>query len=69
MDKYLNIDDIAESLKIKKSTVMEWVKDGKFPPPMRLDDRIPLWSLFVIEDWVSQQQVTNDWLNNQDIDF
>jgi len=69
MDKYLNIDDIAESLKIKKSTVMEWVKDSKFPPPMRLDDRIPLWSLFVIEDWVSQQQVTNDWLNNQDIDF
>jgi len=69
MDKYLNIDDIAESLKIKKSTVMQWVKDGKFPPPMRLDDRIPLWSLFVIEDWVSQQQVTNDWLNNQDIDF
>ena len=69
MDKYLNIDDIAESLKIKKSTVMQWVKDGKFPPPMKLDDRIPLWSLFVIEDWVSQQQVTNDWLNNQDIDF
>ena len=69
MDKYLNIDDIAESLKVKKSTVMQWVKDGKFPPPMKLDDRIPLWSLFVIEDWVSQQQVTNDWLNNQDIDF
>jgi len=69
MDKCLNIDDIAESLKVKKSTVMQWVKDGKFPPPMKLDDRIPLWSLFVIEDWVSQQQVTNDWLNNQDIDF
>ena len=69
MDKYLNIDDIAESLKIKKSTVMQWVKDGKFPPPIKLDDRILLWSLFVIEDWVGQQQITNDWLNDQDIDF
>jgi hypothetical protein len=25
--------------------------------------------VFVIEDWVGQQQITNDWLNNQDIDF
>jgi len=69
MDKYLNIDDITESLKVKNSTVMQWVKDGKFPPPMKLDNQIPLWSLFVIENWVSQQQVTNDWLNKQDIDF
>ena len=69
MDKCLNIDDIAESLKVKKSTVMQWVKDGKFQPPIKLDDRILLWSLFVIEDWVGQQQITNDWLNDQDIDF
>jgi len=69
MDKCLNIDDIAESLKVKKSTVMQWVKDGKFPPPIKLDGRILLWSLFVIEDWVGQQQITNDWLNNQDINF
>jgi len=69
MDKYLNIDDIAESLKVKKSTVMQWVKDGKFPAPMLLDDRVHLWSLVIIEDWVSQQQVTHDWINNQDIDF
>jgi predicted DNA-binding transcriptional regulator AlpA len=69
MDKCLNIDDIAESLKVKKSTVMQWVKDGKFPPTIKLDDHILLWSLFVIEDWVGQQQITNDWLNNQDIDF
>jgi|TARA_B110000037_G_C17114394_1_gene503146 predicted DNA-binding transcriptional regulator AlpA len=69
MDKYLNIDDIAESLKIKKSTVLQWVRDGKFPPPMNSDDRVPIWSLVVIEDWIGQQQFTNEMMHNQDVDF
>ena len=69
MDKYLNIDDIAESLKIKKSTVLQWVRDGKFPPPMNSDDRVPIWSLVVIEDWIGQQQFTNEMMHNHDVDF
>ncbi len=69
MDKYLNIDDIAESLKVKKSTVLQWVRDGKFPPPMKSDDRVPIWSLVVIEDWIGQQQFTNEMMHNQDVDF
>ena len=69
MDKYLNIDDIAESLKIKKSTVLQWVRDGKFPSPMNSDDRVPIWSLVVIEDWIGQEQFTNEMMHNQDVDF
>tara|TARA_B110000967_G_scaffold196084_1_gene226279 strand:- start:765 stop:893 length:129 start_codon:yes stop_codon:yes gene_type:complete len=40
MDKYLNIDDITESLKVKKSIVMQWIKVGKFPPPINLEERV-----------------------------
>ena len=69
MDKHLNIDEIAESLKIKKSTLLEWVKEGKFPPPIESDNRLPIWSLVVIEDWISNQQFAQEWISNQDVDF
>ena len=62
MDKHLNIDEIAESLKIKKSTLLQWVRDGKFPPPIESDNRLPIWSLVVIEDWISHQQFAQEWM-------
>ena len=34
-DSYLNINDITDSLKIDKDTLKVWIKEGKFPPPMK----------------------------------
>lgn len=69
MEKHLNIEDIADSLKIKRSTVLKWVKEGKFPPPINTTDRLPIWSLIVIEDWINQQKFTQELVDNQDIDL
>ena len=68
-DNYLNIDDITNSLKIDKVTLKKWIKDGKFPPAIKIDDRIPLWSYAVIENWVAQQQKTQEFIDNQDLDL
>lgn len=66
---YLNIDDITSSLKVDKDTLKRWIKDNKFPPPMKISDRKTLWSYAVIENWVAQQQQTEDWINNQEVDL
>tara|TARA_B100000768_G_C11155247_1_gene322087 strand:- start:297 stop:509 length:213 start_codon:yes stop_codon:yes gene_type:complete len=68
-ESYLNIDDIINSLKIDKDTLKEWIKDGKFPPPMRISDRAALWSYAVIENWVAQQQRAQEFTDNQDLDL
>jgi len=68
-ESYLNIDDITNSLKIDKDILNQWIKDGKFPPPMRMGDRATLWSYAVIENWVAQQQKTQEFIDNQDLDL
>ena len=47
-ENYLNIDDITNSLKISEDTLREWIKVGKFPRPLRVNDRTTLWSYALI---------------------
>ena len=68
-DSYLNINDITDSLKIDKDTLKVWIKEGKFPPPMKVGDRLTLWSYTVIENWVAQQHKTQEFIDNQDLDL
>ena len=68
-ENYLNIDDITNSLKINEDTLMRWIKEGKFPQPLRINDRTTLWSYALIENWIAQQHKTEDLINNQDLDL
>ena len=68
-ENYLNIDDITNSLKISEDTLREWITDGKFPRPLRVNDRTTLWSYALIENWVAQQHKTEELINNQDLDL
>ena len=68
-ENYLNIDDITNSLKISEDTLREWIQAGKFPRPLRVNDRTTLWSYALIENWVAQQHKTEELINNQDLDL
>ena len=68
-ENYLNIDDITNSLKINEDTLMKWIKEGKFPQPLRINDRTTLWSYAMIENWIAQQHKTEELINNQDLDL
>jgi predicted DNA-binding transcriptional regulator AlpA len=54
---------------ISKDTLRKWIKDGKFPHPLRVNDRTTLWSYALIENWVAQQHKTEELINNQDLDL
>ena len=68
-ENYLNIGDITNSLRINEDTLMKWIKEGKFPRPLRVNDRTTLWSYALIENWVAQQHKTEELINNQDLDL
>ena len=68
-EKYLNINDITNSLKINEDTLRQWISEGKFPRPLRMNDRTTLWSYALIENWVAQQLKTEELFNNQDLDL
>ena len=68
-ENYLNINDITNSLKISEGTLRKWIKEGKFPRPLRMNDRTTLWSYALIENWVAQQHKTEELISNQDLDL
>ena len=68
-ETYLNIDDITNSLKISEDILRRWIKDSKFPPPLRMNDRTTLWSYALIENWTAQKYKTEELINNQDLDL
>ena len=68
-EKYINIDDIISSLKIDKKTLRQWVKENKFPAPLKVNDRVTLWSYAVIENWIAQQHKANEFIDNQDLEL
>jgi len=68
-ENYVNIDDITNSLKINEDTLRQWIKEGKFPHPLRINDRTTLWSYALIENWVAQQYKIEELINNQDLDL
>ena len=69
-DRYLRVNEVIEMLSVGKSTIWAWVKQGKFPPPIKVNEQTTLWSYAVIENWVAQQQQTQDWVNDSpDLDL
>ena len=68
-ENYLNIDGINNFLRINEVTLRRWIKEGKFPRPLRTNDRTTLWSYALIENWIAQQHKTEELINNQDLDL
>ena len=54
MVKFLRIKDVMDKTGIAKSTIWLWVKEGKFPKPIKLSPRITVWENEKIDEWMSR---------------
>lgn len=52
-DGLSRLKQILPFLPIKQSTVWAWVKQGKFPKPIRLSSTVTVWRNSDIHDWLS----------------
>lgn len=43
---------IVDGLGIAESTLYLWIKEGKFPQPIKLNGRVSLWKRQTILDWL-----------------
>jgi predicted DNA-binding transcriptional regulator AlpA len=54
MDSELyNTDDVIVKFSITKRTLSDWIKQGKFPPPLRIGRRL-LWKRKTIDDLIDE---------------
>lgn len=47
---------VARSLAVAESTIWRWVADGKFPKPIKLGERVTVWDMDEIEEFIAQQR-------------
>jgi len=51
MSNFLRIKDVMKKTGIARSTIWLWVKEDKFPKPIKLSPRITVWSEDEIDNW------------------
>lgn len=42
-------------LPVSPATIWRWVREGKFPAPFKLSDRVTVWNLDQVEAFVAKQ--------------
>ena len=47
---------LSDILPVNESTIWRWVKDGKFPKPMKLADKVTVWDAQEVDAWVRSQR-------------
>jgi len=55
MSSFLRITNVMKKTGIAKSTIWLWVKQNKFPKPIKLSPRITVWSEDSINEWMQNK--------------
>lgn len=52
MSNFLRIKDVMNKTGIARSTIWLWVREGKFPKPIKLSPKITVWDELDIIRWI-----------------
>ena len=55
----MRVGDICDSLKISPSTLHRWVRENRFPRPMKIE-RALMWRKSAVNEWLEDQEKGND---------
>ncbi|WP_038057197.1 helix-turn-helix transcriptional regulator [Thermodesulfobacterium hydrogeniphilum] len=50
------IDDLVELLRVGRSTIYLWVKEGRFPKPVKLSRRVSGWLRSDVHAWLEARK-------------
>ena len=57
--RLLRISEVEAQTGLSRSTIYEWSADGRFPPPVRLSDRVVRWVEADVEAWIRERLETS----------
>ena len=53
--RLLRISEVEARTGLSRSTIYDWSADGRFPPPVRLSDRVVRWVEAEVEAWLRER--------------
>lgn len=54
--KVYRMRDLLEKLRISKSLLYYWIREGRFPKGVKISPRIRIWFEEEIENWLKERQ-------------
>lgn len=57
MKKFMRIKEVVKVVSVSKSTIWLWVKEKKFPEPIKLSPRCTVWRSEAVEAFMDSQTV------------
>ena len=59
IERLLSIKDVKTLLGLGESTIWQWVREGKFPKPIKLSKTLSRWKSSSVEAWIHEQSSVN----------
>jgi prophage regulatory protein len=56
--KYYSDKHLSERYKVARATVWRWVREGKFPSPVKLGSNCTRWKISDVEAWEAKREAT-----------
>ena len=53
--RFLRVSEVQARTSLGRSTIYDWVAEGRFPPPIRLSERVLRWVEAEVEDWIRER--------------
>ena len=57
--KLLRLEAVISLIGMKRSWILQKVKDGKFPMPLRLSPRAVAWRQSDVMEWINAQELAD----------
>ncbi|RUO63256.1 transcriptional regulator, AlpA family [Pseudidiomarina planktonica] len=51
MERYYRLSELKMHYRMSKSTIYRWIKEDKFPRPVRFSERISRWPKSELDKW------------------
>ncbi len=58
-DRMLRLPEVEITSGLKRSTIYKKIKEGVFPPPVKLTERSSAWRESEIQEWISNLEVSH----------
>jgi prophage regulatory protein len=52
---YIRLANLLNLVPVGRSTLWQWVRDQKFPAPVKLSERITAWRVEDVRSWLAAQ--------------
>jgi len=55
MSNFIRLKDVIKKTSIARSTVLLWVKENRFPKPIKLSPKVTIWDESEIDKWIKDK--------------